>query len=291
MEQLAPALGFGVVTGSVLALAAVGISLQLSITNFFNFAYGDFMTLGAYVAYTANAAGANLFVAVVAGGIAVGLLGVLANIVIFRRFVRRRARIVTFLILTLGLSLIVQNVIIVIWGTGAYRYNVGLGTALHLGGVLLTPGDLVTVALAGVLLLALHVTLQYTTFGKALRATADNRDLARASGIDTERLVNWTWMISGVFAAVAGVGLVLQTGALHPSVGFDALFFVFAAIILGGIGKPYGAMLGALIVGVMTEIAGMYASAGYKAAFAFAIMVVVLLIRPQGLFASRGRTS
>lgn len=291
MEHLAQALGFGVVTGSVLALAAVGITLQVSVTNFFNFAYGEFMTVGAYVAYTANALGIPFPIAVAIGGVAVGLLGIVANLVVFERFVRRGARIITFLILTLGISLILENTVIVVWGTGAYRYDVTLGDAWHLGPFLMTTGDLITVGVACALLLGLHVVLQYTTFGKSLRATSSNRDLARATGIDTRRLTHWTWFISGIFATVGGVGLVLQTGALHPSVGFDDLFFVFAAIIVGGIGRPYGAMLGALIVGLMLEVSGMFADAGYKSAFAFGVMVLVLLLRPQGLFAASGKTS
>ena len=290
MDQLAEAVGFGMVTAAVLALAAVGLTLQLGVTNFVNFAYGDFMTFGAYVAFAANVLGMNFFLAVIIGGIVTGLLALAANIIVFRPFVRRGSRVVTFLILTLGLSFIVQNGVIILWGTGAKRYNVTLGTAMNLGPFILTPGDLALIGAAALLLLALHLTLQYTTFGKSLRATSNNRDLARACGIDTEMLTNWTWLISGFFAAIAGAGLVLETYTLRPTVGFNELFFIFAAIILGGIGKPYGAMLGALIIGLVTEVSGMYMNSGYKSAFAFAILVLVLLLRPQGLFAARGRS-
>lgn len=285
------AVGFGLVTASVIALAAVGLSLQVSVTNFINFAYGDFMTFGAYIAYAANAAGLNFFPAVVVGAAGTGALGIASNHFIFRPLVRRGSRTLTLLICTVGLSFVVQNVIVVIWGSNAQRYNVSIGNALHIGPFLWTPGDLILIAVAFSLLALLHVFLQYTRFGTALRATSNNRDLAQACGINTDRVINYTWVISGMLCAVAGVGLALETNTLRPTLGFNELFVVFGAIILGGIGRVYGAMLGALIIGILTEVSGMFADPAYKGAIAFGVVVVVLLIRPQGLLPSRGRSA
>lgn len=290
MHLLFESVGFGLVTAAVVGLAAVGLSLQVSVTNYINFAYGDFMTFGAYIAYSVAAAGVDFYVAVAVGGLVTGLLGLAANLAVFRSFIERKARLITLLVVTLGVSLILQNVIVMVWGTGAYRYGIDMGNAMNLGPFVLTPGAIILILLAGLLMLGLHLFLQYTRFGKAFRAVSNNNDLALASGIDVNRVINWTWVMSGFFAGIAGVGLVLETNTLRPVVGFNELFVVFAAIIMGGIGRPYGAMLGALIIGLATEMSGMYVDAAYKSAIAFAILVVVLVLRPQGIFAARGRT-
>ncbi|HUY57910.1 MAG TPA: branched-chain amino acid ABC transporter permease [Candidatus Micrarchaeaceae archaeon] len=291
MNLLAEAVGFGLVTAAVIALAAVGLSLQVSVTNFVNFAYGDFMTFGAYITYSANVAGLNFFPAVLVGAAGTGLLGVVSNWVIFRPLVKRKSRTLVLLICTVGLSFIVQNAMVLIWGTNSDRYTVSIGNALHIGPFLFTPGDLILIAVAFGLLALLHIFLQYTRFGTALRATSNNSDLAQACGIDTGRVITWTWAISGLFCAVAGVGLALETNTLRPALGFNELFVIFGAIILGGIGRVYGAMLGALIIGILTEVSGMFADPAYKGAIAFAVVVLVLLIRPQGLLPSRGRSA
>lgn len=291
MNLLAESVGFGVVTASVIALAAVGLSLQVSVTNFINFAYGDFMTFGAYITFAANAAGLNFFPAVLVGAAGTGILGMASNWIVFRPLVKRKSRTLVLLITTVGLSFIVQNAIVVIWGPSAQRYTVTLGGALHIGPFLFTPGDLILMAVAFGLLALLHLFMQYTKFGTSLRATSNNADLAQACGIDTGRVVTGTWAISGFFCAVAGVGLALETNTLRPTVGFNELFVVFGAIILGGIGRVYGAMLGALIIGILTEVSGMFADPAYKGAIAFAVVILVLLVRPQGLLPSRGRSA
>jgi branched-subunit amino acid ABC-type transport system permease component len=291
MSHLMQAVGFGLVTASIVALAAVAVSLQVSVTNFFNFAYGDFMSFGAYVAWTANREGVNFYLSVLLGGIAVGVLGMLANYLVFRPFMRRGVRPVTLLICGVGLSFVVQNALILFWSPSPRRFTLSLGTALHLGPFLLTPGDLIMIGASVVLLLLLHVMLTYTKFGKAIRATSNNIDLARSCGIDSDRVISLTWFIAGLLTAVAGVGIVLQESTLSPTTGFTELFVVFGAVILGGIGRPYGAMLGALIVGVLTEVSGAYVNAAYKTSIAFGVVVLLLLFRPQGLIKARGLIS
>jgi branched-subunit amino acid ABC-type transport system permease component len=270
----------------------VAINLQVSVTNFINFAYGDFLTFGAYIAWTVGqGAGVNFFLAVLIGGIATGLLGVVANIVVFRPFMRRRVRTVTLLIAGIGLSFIVQNGITVIWGADPIRFeHVNLGSAVQIGPFLLTTGDLILIGVSASLLVLLHLMLTYSRFGKALRATSNNIDLARACGIDSDRIVSLTWFVAGILTAVAGVGLMLQEGTADPTMGFTELFVFFGAVILGGLGRPYGAMLGALVVGIITEVAGMFLNAGYKTAIAFGIVILLLLFRPQGLLRSVGKT-
>lgn len=289
INQFLLAVGFGLATASVVALAAVAVSLQVSVTNFINFAYGDFMTFGAYIAWTVAQRGVNFFVAIAIGGVATGLLGVIANILVFRPFMRRRVRPVTLLIVGVGLSFIVQNGITVIWGAEPVRFQQTLGDAMHLGPFLLTPGDLLMIGASIALLVLLHMMLTYTKFGKALRATSNNADLAEACGIDSERVISITWFIAGILTAVAGVGLVLQESTLDPTTGFTELFVIFGAVILGGIGRPYGAMLGALVVGILTEVSGAYVNAAYKGSIAFGVVILLLLFRPQGIFTTAGK--
>ena len=291
MHNFLLAVGFGLATSSILALAAVSVSLQVSVTNFINFAYGDFMTFGAYIAWACYTHGLTVPLALVIGGIATGLLGVVANLIVFRPLVRHGMRPVTLLIAGLGLSFIVQNGITMIWSAEPKGLRLNVGQAMHLGPFLLTPADLIMIGSSVLLLALLHLMLSNTTFGKSLRATSNNADLAEACGINTERVVSTTWFIAGVLTAVAGLGLAVQENTLDPGLGFTELFVIFGAVILGGLGRPYGAMLGALAVGELTEIAGMYFNAAYKTSIAFVIVILLLLFRPQGLFAAAGKTS
>jgi branched-subunit amino acid ABC-type transport system permease component len=291
MSHLLQAVGFGLATASIVALASVAVSLQVSVTNFFNFAFGDFMTLGAYVAWSANQAGLNFVLSLLLGGAAVGMLGVVANFLVFRPFMRRGVRPVTLLIVGVGLAFIVQNALILIWSPQPQRFTLNLGNAMHIGPFLLTPGDLIMIGASAALLLGLHVLLSYTKFGKAIRATSNNIDLARSCGIDSDRVISLTWFIAGLLTAGAGVGLVLQESTLSPTTGFNELFIIFGAVILGGIGRPYGSMLGALIVGVLTEVSGAYVNGAYKTSIAFGVVVLLLLFRPQGLIKARGLIS
>jgi branched-subunit amino acid ABC-type transport system permease component len=291
MHSFLLAVGFGLATSSILALAAVSVSLQVSVTNFINFAYGDFMTFGAYIVWFTYEHGTPFLVALLIGGATTGALGVVANLLVFRPLARHGMRPITLLIAGLGLSFIVQNGITIIWTAEPHKLGVSVGQALRLGPFRLTVGDLIMIGSAVLLLILLHLMLSSTKFGKSLRATSNNADLAEACGINTQRVVSLTWFISGILTAAAGVGLTLQENSLSPGMGFTELFVIFGAVILGGIGRPYGAMLGALAVGELTEIAGMYFNAAYKSSIAFTIVIILLLFRPQGLFSAAGKTS
>ncbi len=287
-STLAEGIGFGLVAAAVIALGAVGLSLQLSVTNYINFAFGDLMSLGAYFVITLNLRlHMNFYLAALLGAVGLAIVFVLLNVFVLRSFVRSGARVFTLLVVTIGVSFVVQNLTILIWGTGAYQYTVSLGDAIHFGPVILTPGDLIIIGISIALLLGLQAFLQYTKLGKALRATSNNADLAMASGINTDLVVNITWAISGFFAAVAGVALAIEENNLRPLQGFNELLVIFAAIILGGIGRQTGALLGALVIGVATAVAGLFLPSGYDSMIAFALLIVVLLVRPQGIFAGR----
>lgn len=282
--------GFGLITASILAIAAVGLSLQFGVTNYINFAYGDLMTFGVYVAFVFNQRfGLNIWIGLVGAVIFTAILAWLINIFILRPFTDRGNSPIIMLVVTLGVSLIVQNIILAIFSEQFQNYTVSTGSPLHFGWLLFTPLQLGIIGLAVVAMLGVHGLLRYTRLGRAMRAVSDSPELARISGINTRLIVNATWLITGALAGMSGVVLALNVASFTPTVGFGFLFVIFAAVILGGIGRPYGAIVGALIVGVATEMSAAFISSEYKTAIALIILIIALLIRPQGIFTSRGR--
>jgi len=283
-------LGFGLVTASVIAIGAVGLTLQFGITNFINFAYGELLTIGAYAGYYCTAVlHLNIVVAIVGAAIVTGLLGIVLNEFVFAPFVRAKAKLFIMLIVTIGVSLILQNLYQIAFGTDFYRYEIGGNTSHHLGPFLLTTTQLLIIALAVVSLVGLQGLLRYTKLGKSMRAMSDNAELAEASGLNIRMITRTAWFLSGGLAGIGGVALALNVYTVTPSVGNLFVFVLFAAVILGGIGNPIGAMLAALIIGVGMEVSGAFINSAYKSAVAFVILIVVLLVRPNGLFATKGK--
>lgn len=290
MSLLLNAVGFGLVTASVVAIGAVGLTLQFGITNFINFAYGELLTLGAYVGYYCTVVlHLDLALAIVASIVVTGVGAVILNEVIFAPFVRAKARLFIMLIVTIGVSLILQNGYQIAFGTNFYRYNLNGNDSHKLGPFLLTTTQLVIIGLAILALGSLQVLLRYTKLGKSMRAMSDSADLAEASGLNTRTITRVAWFISGGLAGVGGVALALNVYTVTPTLGNLFVFVLFAAVILGGIGNPIGAMIASLIIGIAMEVSGAYINSAYKTAVAFAILVVVLLVRPSGIFATKGK--
>lgn len=290
MNLLLNSLGFGLVTASVIAIGAVGLTLQFGITNFINFAYGELLTIGAYAGYYCTVVlHLNIVIAIVAAAIVTGLLGIILNEFVFAPFVRAKAKLFIMLIVTIGVSLILQNAYQIAFGTDFYRYEIGGNTSHHLGPFLLTTTQLLIIALAVVSLVGLQGLLRYTKLGKSMRAMSDNAELAEASGLNIRMITRTAWFLSGGLAGIGGVALALNVYTVTPNVGNLFVFVLFAAVILGGIGNPIGAMLAALIIGVGMEISGAFINSAYKSAVAFVILIVVLLVRPNGLFATKGK--
>jgi branched-subunit amino acid ABC-type transport system permease component len=283
--------GFGLVTASVLAVSAVGLSLQFGITNYINFAYGDFMALGAFITYVLNneLLHWNFWVAMVFGSLAVGVFAVIVNQLILSPFAHRFTKTFYVLIVTFGLSLVILNLMYSIWGATVRFYNTPIHRALHIGPLLLTPDQLVVMAISVALMIGVHVLLKTTRLGKMMRAMSDNSTLAMTSGIDTKRVTTITWFISGTLAGLAGTVLGLSEGNLTPAAGELFLFVIFAAVIVGGIGSIYGAMAGAVVIGIATEVSAAFINPAYKLDIAFVILVLTLLFRPSGLISRTGR--
>lgn len=290
MTLLLNSIGFGLVTASVIAIGAVGLTLQFGITNFVNFAYGELLTLGAYVGYYCTVVlHLNLAVAILAAIVVTGALAVVLNEVIFTPFVKTKARLFIMLIVTIGVSLILQNAYQIVFGTNFYRYNVTGNSSHSLGPFLLTTTQLLIIGLAVIALAGLQGLLRYTRLGKSMRAMSDSAELAEASGLNTGMITRLAWFLSGGLAGIGGVALALNVYTVTPNLGNLFVFILFAAVILGGVGKPVGAMLAALIIGVAMEVSGAYINSAYKTAVAFAILIAVLLFRPSGLFTTKGK--
>jgi branched-subunit amino acid ABC-type transport system permease component len=290
MTELFLAIGFGLVVASVLALSAVGLSLQFGITNYINFAYGDFMAVGAYIAWTLNTGlHWNIWAAMIAGGVAVGLLAVLLNRFLLAPFARRFQKLFYILIVTFGLSLVLLNLVSSVWGTEVQRYSISNQAPFHIGPFLFTGDELVVIGIAIVAMLILHFMLTRTRLGKSMRAMSDNSTLAMTSGIDTRRITTLTWFLSGLLAGIGGTVLGITQASITPGSGETFLFVIFAAVIVGGVGSIYGAMVGAVIVGLATELAALFIDPSYKLDVAFAILILALLFRPNGLFARPGK--
>jgi branched-chain amino acid transport system permease protein/neutral amino acid transport system permease protein len=285
------AFGFGLVTASVLAIAAVGLSLQFGITNYINFAYGDFMALGAYISYFFNAEifHINVWIAMIFGSLIMGVFAVLINQFLLSPFARRFNKSFYVLIVTFGLSLILLNLVYSIWGANNRTYSMKLEIYKHIGPFLLNKDQIIVMIISVAIMLGVHLMLKTTRLGKSMRAMSDNTTLAMTSGIDTRRITTITWFLSGVLAGVAGTVLGITESQLTPASGELFLFVIFAAVIVGGVGSIYGAMAGAVLIGLATEISAAYINPAYKLDVAFVFLILTLLFRPNGLFARPGK--
>ena len=243
------------------------------------------MSLGAYFGFTLiSIAGFPIWLGLGVACIATIAAAIATDQLVYR-YLRRRPPVI-LLISSFGIGLILRSLIQLIWGSDNQVYRSGIQLPWSIAGLRIKPDQAIIVVGAFVIATALHCFLRYTRMGKAMRAMADNVDLARITGIDTERVVMWTWAIGGLTACAAGVFLGLDT-RLHPTMGWRLLLPIFAAAILGGIGRPFGAIAGGLILGIATELSSLFISPAYKSAVSFAILVVMLIVRPTGLFGGR----
>jgi branched-subunit amino acid ABC-type transport system permease component len=286
MNQVTLAFGFGLVTAAILALGAVGFTLQFGVSNIFNLAYGETMTVSAFVAYAVNVdAHASIWIAMVAGGAAGAVTSVAINRLIYVPFLRRGTALFTMVMVSLAVAAIVQNAIQAVAGPSFRSYSLVNQRSLHFAGMILTPTQLIIIGVAALAMLGLHLLLRYTRVGKAMRATAADAELARSCGIATDRVTGLAWAISGALCGVGGVALALNLASFDFTFGNAFLLVLVAAAVFGTVGQPYGAMVGALVVGIISEEAAII-SPSLKQVVAFAILVLILNVRPNGLLRS-----
>jgi branched-chain amino acid transport system permease protein len=297
----------GLVLGCIYALGAIGITLTFGILRFANFAHGEIMMSGAYLTWTVMAiagyAGLTLhpLVAMVPATLLVILLFLGADKFFYKPF--RKADTIKVVMASFGMMLIIRSAVQVIWGPNQLTFVRGIAkpnsvlsdVSNDIGMMLIIPNKhLFIFAGTVIIVIALSYLLNRTRIGKAMRAVSDSPDLAHVTGIDVDKVIRATWIVGGICATAAGVFLVMDVQMLETTMGFRMLLPMFAAAILGGIGKPYGAVFGGLVIGLAEELSAYpwigdtpLLSPGYKTGVAFAIMVIMLIVRPQGLFKGR----
>lgn len=282
MDVLLTVLGFGVISGAVAAVPALGLTLMYGSSRFINFAFGEWMTLAAFITLSLSA-WMPLAAAVAVAIVAVTIYGPIANQLVFRPLAARHG--LVLLVTSLGLSFVMQNAIRAVWGVGVRRLPTPrfLSQGLEVGPFRFTPLQLIILAVAVAAMAVLGFILTRTDLGMKIRAAAENRELARAVGIRAERVSAAAWAMASALAALGGI-MVALTAAFTPSLGFTLLLVVAAAAILGGLGSPVGAVVGALGLGVVMEVSTLVITPALKPAIAFATLAAVLLLKPSGLF-------
>jgi neutral amino acid transport system permease protein len=275
----------GIKLGSIIAITAVGLSLVFGTTRLINFAHGEMVTIGAMVAFFFSTSPLTLplvigaLFAIAAGALTGGAM----ERVLWRPLRARGAGLIQMFIISIGVSLLLRHLLLVIFGSRRQQYReYTLQESLDLGPVSITPRDLIVIILSALVILGVAFMLQRTRIGKAMRAVSDNRDLAESSGIDVNRVVLIVWLVGGGLAALGGVFYGL-TQAVYWDMGFNLLLLMFAGVILGGLGSAYGAVVGSLVVGLVAQLSTLWFPTELQNAWALLALIVVLLVRPQGI--------
>ena len=283
MTTFLASFGFGLVTASVLAVAAVGFTLQFGVTDVLNLAYGAVMIAGAFIAYVINQMGLSVWIGLVVAMVACSVGSVLLNAGVYTPFQRRGASPITMVIVSLGMTLIIEFSVQAIAGGTSVSYTMSQGPSVRADGLVLSTVQLVVIGLSLLVMAGTHVLLRYTRLGKAMRATAANRTLARNCGIRTAQVINFTWAVTGALCGLAGVIFAIDAGSFDATATDLFLVLILAAVFLGGPGQAYGAMLGAVVIGLATEISAAYITPDYKYVIAFVVLLAMLGVRPSGL--------
>ncbi len=307
----------GILLGSMIALGAIGITLIYSILGFAHVAHGDYMTFGAYITFFVITGvlpilgidstgfgpftfGYPLLIALPITVIICCAAAIAIDYSVYQRLRERGTGLVTLAMVSLGIAIALRGVIQMLWSTEPLKlprdsrtffrldFEIALPAGASIPFDIRVPPDNIFLGLVAIILVgALYLFLNRTRTGKAMRATADNPDLARITGINTTRIIHWTWAIAAAYAAIAGTLMAVAQARLLPESGWNILIPLFAAVMLGGIGKPWGALMGGLLIGLSMEVATEWLSPAYKPAVAFGIMLLILLVRPRGLFGDR----
>ncbi len=275
----------GFVSGSIFALGAIGLTLVYGILKLVNFAQGDFLTFGAYIAFAFNVSiGMPLIAALLIAVATTALLAVFLELIMWRPMRRKKAGLLQLLLMSLGLAFVLRNAIQFVAGTRPRQLDVNTTESISFLDLTIGRTELYVLISSIVVLSAVAYILRATSVGRQMRALADNFDLAETTGVDTGRVVLFTWVLAGGLAGLAGVLLVAASGGLSPNTGFYILLPLFAAVVLGGIGNAFGALAGGMVIGLTQEWSTLVISSEWKVAVSFVVLILVLLVRPQGIF-------
>jgi len=277
------AVGFGVVAAASIAIGAMGFTLQFGLTNVLNIGYGSIMSLGGLVAYACHAAGMSIWLGLAIGGLSASAMTLLVAKTILSVFARRGAGLFEMAMITFGVSLIIEYGIASATQNNTYSLFLAVEHAMTLGPFHFTKVQLVLVGLAIAVFVVLDLFLRLTKLGLALRATAIDPDLARASGIQTNRIVTAAWLMSGFLCGLAGGVFTINILTVNAFTGDTLLSLVIVSALLGTAGSVRGAVLAALVIGIATQVASVAGASGYDSAVAYGFLALVLLARPKTL--------
>jgi branched-subunit amino acid ABC-type transport system permease component len=280
----------GIRFGLLIAMAAIGLSLIFGTTGLTNFAHGELVTAGALVAYFVNVdGGVPLIVAALIAMLAGAAIGAVSELGLWRPLRRRGTGLIAALVISIGLSLVLRYLYQVIYGGFSNAYSDYRGQrAVDYGLFRLTNINLASIVICLVVLILVALMLQRTRIGKAMRAVADNRDLAASSGINVNQVILVVWMMGGALAALGGVLLGLSD-EVQWDMGFRLLLLMFAGVTLGGLGTAYGALVGSLVVGIFVQMSTLIIPNDVKYVGGLLLLIVILIIRPQGILGARVR--
>ncbi|HEU5302655.1 MAG TPA: branched-chain amino acid ABC transporter permease, partial [Acidimicrobiia bacterium] len=283
----------GLRLGLIVAVAAVGLSLVFGTTGLINFAHGELLAFGAIVAWYLNSSASGLGLPLVVAGvlavIAGGAFGGALERGLWRPLRRRRTGNVALLVVSIGLGLFLRSVYQIGFGSAPKSYEqYAVQEAWDIGPLDILPKSAATIVICAVILVVVALLLLKTRLGTAVRAVTDNQDLSASSGIDVQRVILSVWIACGALAAAAGV-LLGMTQTVEYDMGFKVLLVIFAAMILGGLGSAFGAMVGGIVLGLTLEVSTFWIPTDFKNAIALAVLILVLLVRPQGILGVRER--
>lgn len=284
MNTVVLSFGYGLVSAALIAIGAVGFTLQFGVSRIFNIAFGAIMTACAYIAYVVDIRlGTGVWVGMAAAAVSGAAISVVVERLLYSPLRRRGATVFTVIMASLAVDIIVQSAVLAIGGDGFFSYQLRPETALRLGELRFTPLQLTLMAIAAAVMIVTHAFLRYSRIGKAMRATAADPDLARSCGINSRLTTSVMWASSGLLCGIAGVSLGMNTAAVQSTTGDNFLLVIVAAAVVGGLGMPYGAMLGALGIGICTEEVSII-NPTLQYVVAFGLLALMLVVRPGGLF-------
>jgi branched-subunit amino acid ABC-type transport system permease component len=283
-DILIASVGFGLITVAILSLASAGLTLQFSVTGVLNLAYADVMTVAGFAALGFNQLlGWSIWATMPIGGLVGAVLSVALNRVVLQPLLRRGTNVFGMLIATLALSLVIWNLVLAIVRPGFFHFGMPEPTVHRFLGQILTTTQILFMVTAAAVLIGVHLLLQRTKLGKAMRAVAANPDLARASGVPARRVVDLTWLISGFLGGIAGVVLFAGVPAFDTSTARGITVVILATVILGGVGNVYGTLFAALLIGLTGEMVATVFAPEWRDVLALVVIIGVLLFRPQGI--------
>ena len=274
---------FGIVSGSILLLATIGFSMVYTTKRFLCISHGELLTIGAYTAYAFHVLlGWNLLYSGIIAVAVTSLVGLAIARGLYEPMEGHGPLVLLFT--SVGVTFCLHGILEFIAGPSIRSFRTRILPCIRVGGIpLITMNEIVIISIAMGSIVFLHVVLTRTRIGKAFRAMASNVDLAMARGIDTARISMFVWVYASAMAAVAGILLALVT-SVNPDLGWTQILIILAAAILGGLGSIYGVMIGAILLGVVMDVGVIFFPSGYRAAIAFALMIIVLLVKPKGIF-------